>query len=128
MAIKKKTTPKSNGNRPRNGRAPSKNHVAADAFVRHPDCHSTDHRTYSIPDLRQEHPHLTVRQAIEKEADGTDHLRYQVTGTVDAPVPPGRDSIYLSKHQASEIYRFMLLNRKMEVPLEILYKQGKVVG
>src|SRR5271165_5752533 len=85
-------------------------------------------RTYSIPDLRLEHPNLTVRQAIEKDKDGAEHVRYEVTGNLNAPVPPIRDSKYLSKQQAIEIYRFMLLNRKMEVALENLYKQGKVVG
>jgi len=43
-------------------------------------------------------------------------------------VPPIRDSKYLSKAQCIEIYRWMLLNRKMETALENLYKQGKVVG
>ena len=45
-----------------------------------------------------------------------------------APVPPIRDSKYLDKKQCIEIYRYMLLNRKMEAALENLYKQGKVVG
>jgi pyruvate dehydrogenase E1 component alpha subunit/2-oxoisovalerate dehydrogenase E1 component alpha subunit len=43
-------------------------------------------------------------------------------------VPPIRDSKYLNKQQCIEIYRYMLANRKMEVALENLYKQGKVVG
>jgi pyruvate dehydrogenase E1 component alpha subunit/2-oxoisovalerate dehydrogenase E1 component alpha subunit len=34
----------------------------------------------------------------------------------------------LSKQQCIEIYRWMVLNRKMEQALENLYKQGKVVG
>ena len=85
-------------------------------------------RTYSIPDFRLEHPDLSVRQAIEKGRDGAEHVRYEVKGNLDAPVPPIRDSKYLSKRQCVEIYRYMLLNRKMEVALENLYKQGKVVG
>ena len=47
---------------------------------------------------------------------------------MSAPAPPIRDSKYLSKQQAIEIYRWMVLNRKMEQALENLYKQGKVVG
>ena len=133
---KKKSKASSNGNRPRNGSRTSKNHVGADAFVRPVERSSTrksnstiaDLRTYSIPDLRLEHPDFSVRQKVEKDKDGTEHVRYEVSGDLDAPVPPIRDSKYLTKQQAIEIYRFMLLNRKMEVALENLYKQGKVVG
>jgi TPP-dependent pyruvate/acetoin dehydrogenase alpha subunit len=87
-----------------------------------------DLRTYSIPDMRLERPDLVVRQAIEKDKDGAEHVRYEVTGNLNAPVPPIRDSKYLDKKQCIEIYRYMLLNRKMETALENLYKQGKVVG
>ncbi len=85
-------------------------------------------RTYSIPDYRLEHPDYSVRQLVEKDKDGTQHVRYEVSGDLDAPVPPIRESKYLDKRQAIEIYRYMLLNRKMEIALENLYKQGKVVG
>jgi TPP-dependent pyruvate/acetoin dehydrogenase alpha subunit len=85
-------------------------------------------RTYSIPDTRLEHPNFSVHQVIEKDKDGTEHVRYEAEGNLDTPVPPIRDSKYLSKQQAIEIYRYMLLNRKMETALENLYKQGKVVG
>ena len=113
MSIKKQH---SNG-RSRNGSPPGAKTLA-----------NSDLRTYSIPDYRLEHPDLTVRQAIEKDKDGTERVRYEVGGNLDAPVPPIRDSKYLTKRQAVEIYRYMLLNRKMEVALENLYKQGKVVG
>jgi TPP-dependent pyruvate/acetoin dehydrogenase alpha subunit len=118
MAIKKtKSNAKhsSNGNRQRNGTSPS-------------SPNKTGLRSYSIPDLRLEHPDLSVRQAIERDKDGTEHVRYEVTGNLNAPVPPIRDSKYLDKKQCIEIYRYMLLNRKMETALENLYKQGKVVG
>jgi TPP-dependent pyruvate/acetoin dehydrogenase alpha subunit len=118
MAIKKskpKSKPSSNGHQGRNGRSPSR-----------PD--TTSIRTYSIPDTRLEHPDLSVRQSREKDKDGTEHVRYEVTGDLNAPVPPIRDSKYLDKKQCIEIYRYMLLNRKMEIALENLYKQGKVVG
>jgi len=80
-------------------------------------------RTYSIPDTRLEKPTFTVRQ-VRKAGE----VQYEVSGDLSAPVPPIRDSKYLSKRQCIEIYRWMVLNRKMETALENLYKQGKVVG
>ena len=75
MGTKKiKTKHSSNGSRQRNGASRSKP--------------GTDIRTYSIPDLRLEHPDLTVRQATEKDKDGTEHVRYKVTGNLSATVPP----------------------------------------
>src|SRR6267154_1951315 len=80
-------------------------------------------RTYSIPDYRLEKPSFTVRQTRKG-----DECCYEISGDLSAPVPPIRDSRYLSKQQCIEIYRWMVLNRKMEQALENLYKQGKVVG
>ena len=80
-------------------------------------------RNYTIPDYRLEKPDIELRQV----QDG-DVVRYEVSGNLDGPVPPIRDSKYLSRQQCIEIYRWMLLNRKMEGALENLYKQGKVVG
>ena len=114
---KKKSKSSSNGNRPRNGAARSAKPTT-----------NTDLRTYSIPDYRLEHPNFTVRQITEKNGRGQENVRYEVKGNLTAPVPPIRDSKYLSKQQAMSIYRYMLLNRKMETALENLYKQGKVVG
>src|SRR5579863_2112953 len=130
---KTKSKQSSNGNRPRNGSRATKARVATAALGRSVERSSTGSpsqhlRTYSIPDYRLEHPNFTVRQAVEKDKGGTEHVRYEVEGDLDAPVPPIRDSKYLDKKQCIEIYRFMLLNRKMEVALENLYKQGKVVG
>jgi TPP-dependent pyruvate/acetoin dehydrogenase alpha subunit len=84
---------------------------------------ASSQRTYTILDYRLERPRMELRQV----RDG-DSVRYEVSGNLSAPVPPIRDSKYLSKQQAIEIYRWMLLNRKMEAALENLYKQGKVVG
>jgi TPP-dependent pyruvate/acetoin dehydrogenase alpha subunit len=84
---------------------------------------STGERTYQIPDFRLEKPNFHVKQVRVG-----DQVRYEVTGDLNAPVPPLRESKYLSKQQCVEIYRWMLLNRKMEQVLENLYKQGKVVG
>lgn len=78
---------------------------------------------HGIPDWRLEQPDFQVIEI----ASG-DEVRYEVRGDLSAPVPPIRDSKYLNKEQAVEIYRYMLLNRKMEQVLENLYKQGKVVG
>jgi TPP-dependent pyruvate/acetoin dehydrogenase alpha subunit len=80
-------------------------------------------RTYTIPDYRLEKPNFQVKQIRVGE-----EVRYEVTGDLRVPVPPIRDSKYLDKQQCIEIYRWMLLNRKMEKALENLYKQGKVVG
>jgi len=90
-----------------------------------PTRNSTDsnQRTYTIPDHRLEKPEFDVRQ-VRKGGK----VSYEVTGDMSAPVPPIRESKYLNKKQCIEIYRWMVLNRRMEVTLENLYKQGKVVG
>ena len=80
-------------------------------------------RTYSISDHRLEKPDFTVRRVRKGDA-----VSYEVAGDLSSPVPPIRESKYLDKQQAIEIYRWMVLNRKMEQALENLYKQGKVVG
>jgi TPP-dependent pyruvate/acetoin dehydrogenase alpha subunit len=83
-----------------------------------------DLRTYTIRDYRLEKPTFTCRQARSGDA-----VRYEVeSGDLSKPAPPIRESKYLSKQQVIEIYRWMLLNRRMETALENLYKQGKVVG
>src|SRR5436309_4617334 len=80
-------------------------------------------RTYTILDYRLEKSSFTVRQNRKG-----DELCYEIDGDFSAPAPPIRDSKYLRKQQCIEIYRWMVLNRKMEQALENLYKQGKVVG
>jgi TPP-dependent pyruvate/acetoin dehydrogenase alpha subunit len=84
---------------------------------------SSQKRAYTIADYRLEKPSFELRQVRED-----DTVRYEVSGKLSASVPPIRDSKYLTKQQCIEIYRWMLLNRKMEAALENLYKQGKVVG
>jgi len=110
----KKTKPKAT-----RSKAPQKNSRNG----RPPTARVSQQRTYTILDYRLEKPTFELRQV----RDG-DTVRYEVTGTLNGPVPPIRDSKYLSKQQCVEIYRWMLLNRKMEAALENLYKQGKVVG
>ncbi len=80
-------------------------------------------RTYSIPDYRLEKPEFRIFMSGEGS-----NVEYRIEGDLSAAAPPIRESKYLSREQCIEIYRWMLLNRRMEVALENLYKQGKVVG
>ncbi len=83
-----------------------------------------DLRSYTIRDYRLEKPNFSVRQVRVE-----DSVRYEVeSGDLSAPASPLRDSEYLRPEQLIEIYRWMLLNRRMETALENLYKQGQVVG
>ena len=84
---------------------------------------SSQQRCYSIPDSRLEKPSFHVKQVTR---DGI--VSYEITGDLSAAPPPIRESKYLNQQQCIEIYRWMLLNRRMEQALENLYKQGKVVG
>jgi TPP-dependent pyruvate/acetoin dehydrogenase alpha subunit len=79
--------------------------------------------SYGIADYRLEKPDYRV---VEVARNG--EVSYEVRGDLSAPVPPIRESKYLTPKQHIEIYRWMLLNRRMEAALENLYKQGKVVG
>jgi len=85
---------------------------------------SSSLRAYNIQDFRLEHPDFS----IEQERDDSDEVHYRVTGDLSPPAPPIRDSRYLTREQCIDIYRWMLLNRRMEAVLESLYKQSKVVG
>src|SRR5215470_11577826 len=67
-------------------------------------------RTYTIADWRLEKPELRVSMA----RDSSGATRYTVKGKLDAPVPPIRESKYLNKEKSLELYRWMLLNRRME--------------
>ena len=83
-----------------------------------------DLRSYTIRDYRLEKPSFTLCQVRVG-----DEVRYEVeSGDLSRPAPPIRESKYLSREQCIEIYRWMLLNRRMETALENLYKQGQVVG
>src|SRR5271169_3911864 len=80
-------------------------------------------RSYNIPDYRLEQPEFRIFMSGEGA-----NLEYRIEGDLSAPPPPIRESKYLTREQCIAIYRWMLLNRRMEVALENLYKQGKVVG
>jgi len=105
----------------RNSSRVSSNHKGSRVASTLPD--RSNQRTYTIVDYRLEKPTFEVKQVRVG-----DSVRYEAGGDLDLPVPPLRESKYLSKQQVIEIYRWMLLNRKMEHALENLYKQGKVVG
>ena len=84
----------------------------------------SDLRAYTIRDYRLEKPSFSLRQLR-----AGDEVRYEVeSGDLSQPAPAIRESKYLSQPQVIEIYRWMLLNRRMETALENLYKQGQVVG
>ena len=87
------------------------------------DSASSALRCYNIPDYRLEHPEFRIFMSGEGS-----NVEYRVEGDLSAAPPPIRESKYLSREQCVAIYRWMLLNRRMEVALENLYKQGKVVG
>ena len=83
-----------------------------------------DHRSNLVRDLRTEKPTFKVRQV-----HAGDEVHYEVeSADLQAPVPAIHESKYLKREQCVEVYRWMLLNRRMENALENLYKQGKVVG
>ena len=112
----KKAEPKGKQNNAnRAGKNPSGNGVPASTPI--------GRNAHGIPDWRLEKPEF---RTVEVAKDGDVH--YEVRGNLNAPVPPIRDSKYLKREQCVELYRWMLLNRKMEEALENLYKQTKVVG
>lgn len=80
-------------------------------------------RSYNLPDYRLEHPDFSLHM---ETAGG--QVEYRVEGDLTASAPPIRESKYLTREQCIEIYRWMLLTRRMEAALENLFKQGKVVG
>ncbi|MBV9479452.1 MAG: thiamine pyrophosphate-dependent dehydrogenase E1 component subunit alpha [Acidobacteria bacterium] len=84
---------------------------------------ATSERRYTIQDYRLEKPCFTLKQVQEG-----DRVLYRCEGDLSGPPPPLRDSQFLSPAELIEIYRWMLLNRRMEMALENLYKQGMVVG
>jgi TPP-dependent pyruvate/acetoin dehydrogenase alpha subunit len=78
---------------------------------------------YGIPDYRLEDLPFHIE---EEWKDG--QLHYKAVGDASAPPPPMRPSKYLSKEQSLELYRYMIINRRMEESLERMYKQSKVIG
>jgi len=121
MAKKKKRTPAAKSSRTKTSSHLQAKSQQLKAKGAEPD---GDLRTYTIRDYRLEKPSFTLRQVRVG-----DEIRYEVeSGDLSAPAPPIRESKYLTREQCIEIYRWMLLNRRMETTLENLYKQGHVVG
>ncbi len=78
---------------------------------------------FGIPDMRLEQP------AFHIESNWVDgEYRYKVVGDTKAPVPPMRPSKYLSKEQSIEVFRYMIVNRRMEAARESMCKQSLVIG
>ncbi len=73
-------------------------------------------------DLRQER----LRFELE-EIWNEGKLAYRWSGAITPP-PPLVEPRGLSREQCLEIFRWMLLNRSLELQLENLYKQSQVVG
>src|SRR5215472_4430574 len=78
---------------------------------------------YGIPDWRLEHPEFEVVEVVSGP-----EVHYEIKGKLNTPVPPIRPSKYMSREQHLELYRWMVMNRRMEQALKNLYKQSKVVG
>ena len=102
---KKKSKASSNGNRPRNGSRSTTAHVGTAALGRPVERSST---RLSQPATSAPTPSPTTASSIptspsasdvEKDRHGAEHVRYEVEGNLDAPVPPIRDSKYLDKQQ-----------------------------
>src|SRR5438552_4855527 len=101
----------------------SKNSNARKAKISRNGAKTIAQNPHGIPDWRLERPDFTT---VEISKNGNVH--YEVRGNLRASAPPIRNSNYLKPEQCVELYRWMLLNRKMEQTLETLYKQSKVVG
>src|SRR5215467_14232840 len=104
-------------------RSPGKKSAGISASNGRPKTTAVRANQYGIPDWRLEQPEFEVREV----SDGPE-IHYEIRGKLNTPVPPIRESKYLSKEQHLELYRWMVMNRRMEVALENLYKQSKVVG
>jgi TPP-dependent pyruvate/acetoin dehydrogenase alpha subunit len=114
----KPKSPKSTSNKP--GAKSSSNGNRGNGS---PKAHAIRVNQYGIPDWRLEQPEFEVCEVN----DGPE-IHYEIKGKLNTPVPPIRESKYLTKEQHLELYRWMVMNRRMEVALENLYKQSKVVG
>jgi TPP-dependent pyruvate/acetoin dehydrogenase alpha subunit len=79
--------------------------------------------THGIPDWRLEQLPFHIESEWKDGVYG-----YKVVGDTTAPAPPMRSSKYLTPEQSVEIYRLMLVNRRMDEALENMYKQSLVVG
>src|SRR5260370_28187642 len=72
---------------------------------------------YGIPDWRLEQPVFEV-----VEIAGGAEVHYEIRGKLNTPVPPIPESKYMNKEQHLALYRWMVMNRRMEVALANIYK------
>jgi TPP-dependent pyruvate/acetoin dehydrogenase alpha subunit len=114
---------KKSSSKPRNSRSTTANAARDNPNGKRDQLPAPTRDSRGIADYRREKPSFEV---VEVSKNG--EVCYEVRGDLKLPVPPIRESKYLSPKQCVEIYRWMLLNRRMEAALENLYKQGKVVG
>ncbi len=78
---------------------------------------------HGIPDWRAEQlPFHVESEWIDGE------YKYKIVGDTSGDPPPLRDSKYLTPEKSIELFRYMLINRRMEQALESMYKQSKVIG
>jgi TPP-dependent pyruvate/acetoin dehydrogenase alpha subunit len=101
-------------------KTPSGNGASRNGASAQPPIRTNPH---GIPDYRLEIPNF---RTVEEWVNG--EFRYTVEGDFSSAPPPLRESKYLDREKSVELYRYMLLNRKMEQALENLFKQQKVVG
>jgi TPP-dependent pyruvate/acetoin dehydrogenase alpha subunit len=114
------TQKRSPASTPSNGATPSNGRPGGKASAKVPPVRINQ---FGIPDWRLEQPEFEVI-----EVTSGPEIHYEIRGDLNTPVPPIRDSKYLSQEQCVELYRWMVMNRRMEVALENLYKQSQVVG
>ncbi len=100
-----------------------KNHKASSNGCPSAKAPSVRLNQYGIPDWRLEQPEFEVF-----EVSNGPEVHYKIKGKLNTPVPPIRESKYMTKEQHLKLYRWMVMNRRMEQALENLYKQSKVVG
>src|ERR1700736_4820348 len=74
---------------------------------------------HGIPDWRLEQLPFHIESEWKDGVYG-----YKVVGDTTAAAPPMRPSKYLTPEQSIQIYRFMLINRRMDEALENMYKQS----
>src|SRR5260370_1749525 len=67
---------------------------------------------YGIPDWRLEQPEFEVF-----EVSNGPEVHYKIKGKLNAPVPPIRESKYMTKEQQLELYPWMLMNLRIDQPL-----------
>jgi TPP-dependent pyruvate/acetoin dehydrogenase alpha subunit len=95
----------------------------ASSKIKQPEQPPISVNPHGIPDWRLEQLPFHIESEWKDGVYG-----YKVVGDTTSPAPPMRPSKYLTPEQSIEVYRLMLVNRRMEEALENMYKQSKVIG